>query len=420
MNIPKTNQQNIIAQTDFWDSLWTEIMISNQQLNPEDTRSFVEQSFMFSMFFRGCSQLEVHAIQTLLNIKDNGYIILMEYSPSDKGSGADFEINGLALYHYLKKVLKNVNMAIGPCIANRCGILITNDKYIADYNAADEGIHLANMIIEALHKEFHVTTSIGIGSVQGLKSFYTSYIEALTCVHYCKPNQAIHIQYLKREEEANHSIDYNEAEKYMLDAIRMKKPEAYDYFGLLMEWIKALNDDTKRNKILEILVMATHAIQIDTKEEARYFNYTGYLKELMELEGNQLIEWAFQRFIYITGYVKPQNPIDYTNRIVQATKDYLEAHYAEEISLENVAEQVNISPQYFSKLIKKTTGFNFIDWLSMLRVKRAKELLANSSLTVKEVCFLVGYKDPNYFSRIFKKRIGITPSEFVKNNSLQQ
>jgi two-component system response regulator YesN len=137
----------------------------------------------------------------------------------------------------------------------------------------------------------------------------------------------------------------------------------------------------------------------------------------MELEGNELIEFAFQSFIYITSYVKPQTTIDYTNHIVKATREYLENHYADDISLEDMASQVNISPQYFSKLIKKTTGFNFIDWLSMLRVRKAKELLTDSSLTVKEVCFMVGYKDPNYFSRIFKKRIGITPSEYVKTSS---
>ena len=137
----------------------------------------------------------------------------------------------------------------------------------------------------------------------------------------------------------------------------------------------------------------------------------------MELEGDQLIELAYQSFIQITSYVKPQTSIDYSNHVVKATREYLENHYADDISLEDMAEQVNISPQYFSKLIKKTTGFNFIDWLSMLRVKKAKELLTNSNLNVKEVCFMVGYKDPNYFSRIFKKRIGITPSEYVKTSS---
>jgi two-component system response regulator YesN len=140
------------------------------------------------------------------------------------------------------------------------------------------------------------------------------------------------------------------------------------------------------------------------------------VKELMEISQDKLLEWAFQSFICITGYVKPQNSIDYSNRIVQATKEYLETHYAEDISLDYIAEQVNISPQYFSKLIKKSTGYNFIDWLSILRVKKAKELLTNSNFTVKEVCFMVGYKDPNYFSRIFKKRIGITPSEYIKSN----
>ena len=152
---------------------------------------------------------------------------------------------------------------------------------------------------------------------------------------------------------------------------------------------------------MRLIILTTHTI----------------LMLFMELKGDQLIEWAFQKLVDITGLVKSNNVIDYSNKIVQATKEYLENHYADEISLEDVAEYVNMSPQYFSKLIKKNTGFNFIDWLSMLRVKKAKELLTNSNLTVKEVCFLVGYKDPNYFSRIFKKKIGMTPSEYIKNRN---
>jgi two-component system response regulator YesN len=186
---------------------------------------------------------------------------------------------------------------------------------------------------------------------------------------------------------------------------------------MMMDHIRPLNDEMKRNRLLEILILTNHSLRLDSHEDLKQINYIGSVQKLMSLSGNQLIDYAYQMFIYITSYVKPQNSIDYSNHIVKAMQEYLETHYADDISLEDMAEHVNISPQYFSKLIKKTTGFNFIDWLSMLRVKKAKELLTNSNLTVKEVCFMVGYKDPNYFSRIFKKRIGITPSEYVKANS---
>ncbi len=198
---------------------------------------------------------------------------------------------------------------------------------------------------------------------------------------------------------------------------KMRAVKAYDYFTMLMNKIKPLNDSAKRNRIIETLVMAAHSVRLDGMNEADYFNYTSHFNTIIELSGDQLIEWAFKKFVDITGIVKTHSAIDYSNKIVLATKEYLEAHYAEDVSLEDVAEHVNISPQYFSKLIKKNTGFNFIDWLSMLRVKKAKELLTNSNLTVKEVCFMVGYKDPNYFSRIFKKKIGMTPSEYVKNKT---
>lgn len=187
----------------------------------------------------------------------------------------------------------------------------------------------------------------------------------------------------------------------------------------MMNRIGPLNDAAKRNKIIESLVLASHASRMGSMNETDYFDYTSHINTLMSLQGQQLIEWAFQQFLDITGQVKKQTTIDYSNKIVQAAKEYLEAHYTEEISLEDVAEYVNISPQYFSKLIKKHTGLNFIDWLSMLRVNKAKELLANSNLTVKEVCYMVGYKDPNYFSRIFKKKIGLTPSEYIKKNTFQ-
>ena len=86
--------------------------------------------------------------------------------------------------------------------------------------------------------------------------------------------------------------------------------------------------------------------------------------------------------------------------------------YKKDISLDEVSREVDISPYYFSKLFKQETGGNFIEYLTEVRLRNARELLKDSGLSIKEICAESGYSDPNYFSRIFKKYEGVTPSEF--------
>ena len=77
--------------------------------------------------------------------------------------------------------------------------------------------------------------------------------------------------------------------------------------------------------------------------------------------------------------------------------------------------EINVSPQYLSKLFKEETGENFIDYLTAIRIKIAKDLLEKNELSVKEICFSIGYNDPNYFSRMFKINVGVTPTEYKDN-----
>lgn len=412
------NKSDTELNKEFWDSLQTEILKSNYNFTSQDIFSYVEKNFMFSLFFRGTSYKELSISQTILNLKDLGYLVLLEFLPKDTTGIIDFELDELDLYYFIKNVLKDVPNAIGPMIENRISILITGnpDVLTLGQDTKTSSTSIAKKLIHELQIKYKIDIKAGIGSVQSIHSIYTSFLDAVSCMHYCNPNEVFHVQNLDKQQNT-YNFEYKDTERYMVNAIRHRKAEAYDYFSMLMNRIKPLNDKEKRNRIIEALVMAAHSVRVDGMRETDYFNYTVHFKTIMELKGNQLIEWAFQKFIDITGIVKPHSAIDYSNKIVLATKEFLEAHYAEEISLEDVAEHVNISPQYFSKLIKKNTGFNFIDWLSMLRVKKAKELLTNSNLTVKEVCFMVGYKDPNYFSRIFKKKIGMTPSEYIKNQN---
>src|SRR5699024_11067990 len=84
-------------------------------------------------------------------------------------------------------------------------------------------------------------------------------------------------------------------------------------------------------------------------------------------------------------------------------KHYMQAHCSEAITLGDVPEAVNLSPHYFSNLFKQEFGETFIGYLTMIRLERAKVLLEKNELSLKEISFMVGYKDPNYFSRVFKK-----------------
>lgn len=99
-------------------------------------------------------------------------------------------------------------------------------------------------------------------------------------------------------------------------------------------------------------------------------------------------------------------------RITLFAVEFIDKNFHKDITLEDVSSAVSLSPYYFSKLFKSETGENFIDYLTCVRINKAKELLKNKSLSVKEICFTIGYSDPNYFSRNFKKIVGVTPTEY--------
>jgi two-component system response regulator YesN len=101
-----------------------------------------------------------------------------------------------------------------------------------------------------------------------------------------------------------------------------------------------------------------------------------------------------------------------TFSIIDAAIHHIERFYQRELSLEDVAEHVHLNPYYFSKVFKQQTGETFIDYITRIRIKKAKQWMNNKELSLKEICHLVGYNDPNYFSRVFKKVTGVTPSAY--------
>lgn len=99
--------------------------------------------------------------------------------------------------------------------------------------------------------------------------------------------------------------------------------------------------------------------------------------------------------------------------IIEIAKDQIRKTYmSDEISLNTIAAEVGMSPSYFSSIFSKEMGKTFVEYLTEIRMDRAKELLMCSSMKTSEIGYEVGYKDPDYFSYIFKKTQNCTPKEF--------
>ncbi|MEH6995755.1 AraC family transcriptional regulator [Neobacillus drentensis] len=107
-----------------------------------------------------------------------------------------------------------------------------------------------------------------------------------------------------------------------------------------------------------------------------------------------------------------------TRQVIEETIDYIGHHYHQVINVTDLAKMAGLSKSHYSRLFKKFTGYSQIEYLTHLRIDRVKELLAHSEIRIKEVSQNVGYEDELYFSRIFKKIVGVSPTQFSDEQKL--
>ncbi len=98
--------------------------------------------------------------------------------------------------------------------------------------------------------------------------------------------------------------------------------------------------------------------------------------------------------------------------IIYLAKQFLNEHYAEEISITDVAKHVNLSPGYFSNYFKQKTNENFVSVLKKLRLEKAKELLKNKDVKISHIPQQIGFNSYSYFTKVFQESFGITPSAY--------
>jgi len=107
---------------------------------------------------------------------------------------------------------------------------------------------------------------------------------------------------------------------------------------------------------------------------------------------------------------------DVSRSLTQKVKKYLDEHYEEDISLDVLSERYYVNSSYLSRLFRQEMGTTITDYLTNVRIEKAKELLLTGKYKIYEISEMTGYRSDKYFFRVFKQRTGMSPSEFLRSH----
>ncbi|MBM7678124.1 helix-turn-helix domain-containing protein [Gracilibacillus alcaliphilus] len=281
-------------------------------------------------------------------------------------------------------------------------------------------------ISQQIKKHLDITVSIGIGAY--VKQFghiadsYQAALQALELRAY-KGNCSIICSWQFKTEKSMDSTIFKkrrEFEQSMIIAVKgadfAKITQTLDEFFVFIRKYENYPFVLAQHIILELLTSLTHesaelGITGTSDEDVELYNKVMQFDTLDQLEA--WITKYTQELISLLKEQLNQNHPDISNQIV----DYINQNYNKEISLNGIADKLNLDSSYVSRLFKQKTGVKFMEYLISLRIEKAKDLLIHSSLSVKDIGKTVGYNNTHSFIRIFKKNEGLTPGKFREKNN---
>lgn len=381
----------------------------------------IESGFMNLILFKDDNSEEMENYCRLLDIKEQyGFMIHMQFG--DPGGGDKLENpigSSVKLQGYIMKIremMKDIfeKAVVSSVMGNKILLFLPWRRESMEYEERLQVIDAARSLIQKLKKQIGLKPRIGIGSIHTIPLLHESLREAQRAFR-MGGGSVVHSQDAQSGEILEENYPLETEKKLFADIREGREEKSREEAELLFDWLAvnyAGHDRDAQTKILEIVMAAEReaslqgGVSYGMSHRKDYLDTVAFSRSYEELRG-----WFLRRISDICQNIM-QSCRTQNNEMVQKAKSYISLHFEKDISLEDVARHVDISPYYFSRLFKEEEGTNFIEYVTALRIGRAKELLASQEKSIKEVCLSIGYSDPNYFSRLFKKVTGCTPTEY--------
>lgn len=386
----------------------------------------IENGFIYSILFQEHFEEDIDNYKNLIGVESEyGYMIVMVCGEKQEGNHMTNAVGtSIRIQNYYSEIHEVVtsyfpNIIMGSVMANKIALFVPTRNDTLSYHERIELINKSRELCRKLQSKTEVAFRIGIGSIRHLRESIISYNEALAALIDTKGSVA-HVEDVGFgcEYEENYPIDLERRlfEKTENGEINETIAIANKFFDWMEDNYPDCIMDIKL-KSLEFVLWAEHLVYEKGGFVYHFQSRNDYLPKLMNFSGlEEVRSWFISKMADAGRRASEKKEGKNTNSVIERAKIYISSNYKKDISLDDVSREIDISPYYFSKIFKDETGENFIEYLTSIRVNEAKKLLTDSNMSMKEIGIVVGYSDPNYFSRIFKKIVGITPTEFKEGN----
>ncbi len=387
----------------------------------------VENGFVNSMIFQGNDGAagDLAYYRTLLDIHEEyGFVMLIQFGlRGDNGSlttPVSMSVSAQSAYPEFREVCKEFfSCIVGPIMTNRIVLAVPcadeEQEYMARIQIIERARNMTRKLGRIFSGKLEARFRAGIGRTYRMEELKLSYEEAYRALSQSTSSVA-HVDDLTVR--GQYEEDYpGELERQLFAAVSKGDwPTAKQRANEFFDWmVRNYYDDTAdiQLKVLEFVILAERDAFFNGGIGTYGFNYrSDYMRSVLACTGyTALREWFLGKLEMVCRKVATKRE-EQSETVISRARAYIDENFSRELTLDEVSRYVNISPYYFSKLFKDEAGENFIEYLTRMRIARAKELLKNPNLSIKEICIMSGYSDPSYFSRIFKKQEDVTPSEY--------
>ncbi len=383
----------------------------------------LESGFIYNILFNEKLSEDLESYRTILGFNANhGYMISLVSGESQEGTHMTNAVgSSVKMQRYYKEISdelkRTFDCVVGPIMANRIVVLVPCESETLSYEERIAIINKARDLIRILGAKTDTDYRIAIGTVRPLEELRLSYSETINALNMAT-DSVVHVDDLPMQLEYDSNYP-KELEKQLFDEV--KEGDANKVIassGAFFDWM-VNNPNTSimdiRLKVLEFVLWAEKIAYRSGGMKYEFESRTNYLPDVMATENLDVLRnWFLQKMGTACRNIT-EKKAEKSGKVIDTAKLYIQKNYMKDISLDEVSREVNISPYYFSKLFKDETGEGFVEYITNMRIEKAKELMAEGDYTMKEICQMVGYTDPNYFSRAFKKNVGVTPTEYKEN-----